>query len=190
MSMSGSCSSVELFFPFAETFLHSTVQHFLRSEVTDCTVKPFGVVVIDVASDLPSSIVQVNEACATQALPGDCAVIPFDLPIALRITDRRTDVLKSHEAQIVGKVPSDKLFAVVRDEPRLHSGVFFQSSLDSELDVVFLHGRAQLMVENHPGEAVEDADQEQERTEKVDILDVRMPVLVYAQGLLKTIPFC
>ena len=87
------------------------------------------------------------------------------------------------------EVPGHELRSIVGDHPGMLTGILFASPLDDRLHVSFLHGLADLPVNDESAITVEDAAQEEEGPADIEVRDVDVPVLMWPQGLLEALPF-
>src|SRR5208282_3698718 len=68
------------------------------------------------------------------------------------------------------------------------AGILLPRPLDDRLHLGFLHGLADLPVDDESAVAVEDAAQEVEGPADVEVGDIDVPVLMRPQGLLEALP--
>src|SRR5262245_23202772 len=138
---------------------------------------------LDVARHDTSRILQRKRSFRTQALALERFVPAFDLAVRLRIIGRGLHVSHAAEADELLEVASDKLRAVVGDDPRRDTDVRFTSPLQDGFDFALLHGFADLPVNDETTGAVEDTAQEIESAGDVEVADIDMPVLVRFERL-------
>jgi hypothetical protein len=79
------------------------------------------------------------------------------------------------------EVPGHELRSVVGDDPGVRTGILFASPLDDRLHLGFLHGLADLPVDDESAIAVEDAAQEEEGPADIEVRDIDVPVLMWSQ---------
>ena len=120
------------------------------------------------------------------ALALDRAMIPFELAVRLRVIRRSPDVRHTADANERLEILSDKLWAVVADDPRRLAGKLLAGSLEDCLDVLFGHALADFPMYDEPTVPVQDAAHVIKRAAQVQVGDVDVPVTMRPAGLLKT----
>ncbi len=159
-----------------------------RRDVTQRAVQTLVVVPPDESRHDPPGIRQRQRRLRTDALRLDRAVIPFQLPVALRIVRAGAYVGHSADPHELLEILGDKLRPVVGDDPRILAPEPLPRPLDDRLHVDLFHLLADLPVHQVAAVAVEDAGQEVERPADVHVGDIHVPVAVGASGLLETFP--
>src|SRR5664280_678441 len=96
---------------------------------------------------------------------------------------------KSNLSEIFSEIFGNKLAAIISNKPWFNTRSFLKSSLDSNLDVKFLHIGSQLMMNDIPGIAIDNTDQKKESPFKINILNVGMPMFMWLSWLIKTPAF-
>jgi len=177
----------QLLSPRGPDGLRATGQLLRWRDVGDRAMQPHRVVVGHELGDQPPSVLQAQRGLNSYAPSFQGLEPPLDLAVALRIEWRRSDVSHSTYADELLEVSGDELRAVVRDDPGLLAGILLPSPLDDRLHLGFLHGLADLPVDDEPAVAVEDAAQEEEGPADVEIGDIDVPVLMRPQGLLEAL---
>jgi hypothetical protein len=79
-------------------------------------VETLCVVELDILSNTPAYIFQIQKTLCTQAFLADGAMKALDLSVALRMVDRRADVLQSFESHKLGEGFRNELGAIVTDD--------------------------------------------------------------------------
>src|SRR5674476_307697 len=83
----------------------------------------------------------------------------------------------------------DKLRAIISNNPWFCQRVFIFSFLSSKFYIIGRHCKPYLMMKHITGITVNYRNQEQERSIKVQILNIRVPVFMRTIWLLKTCSF-
>src|SRR5271166_3556076 len=167
--------------------LRATSQLFRWRDVGDRAMQPHRVVVGHELGDQPPSVLQAQRGLNTYAPSFQGLEPSLDLAVALGIEWRCSDVSHATYADELLEVSGDELRAVVRDDPGPLAGILLPSPLDDRLHLGFLHGLADLPVDDDPAVAVEDAAQEEEGPADVEMGDIDVPVLMRPQGLLEAL---
>ena len=129
----------------------------MRRHVSNRTVEPDRVVVMDVLCYCLTSIINAGHALGPYAVPFDRPMISLNLSIALRVVGRSFYMGHSCDTYEFFEVSGDELGAVIRDDSRSCIGVLFSASLDNRFDINLLHFLADFPMDNRAGATVQDA---------------------------------
>jgi len=141
---------------------------------------------LHVTGDDAAGVVERPERRDADALAFDRAVIPFDLAVALGIVRRRFHVRHAGDTDELFEIARHKLWAVVGDDPRVGSGIFFACSLQDHFDVDLLHLLADFPVHDRAAATIQHAAHKVKRAADIEVADVHVPVLMRPGGLMKT----
>ena len=171
--------------PFGENRFLPPLQFVFGSDVADGAVQPHRIVVIDVFFHHGARIVQRERRLRANAFAFDRLMPSLDLPVALRIVRRRPDVGHPANPDELLEIPRQKLRPVVRDDSRVNVGIFFPRPLKKDFDFGFLHGLANLPVNDVAAVPVQDTAQIVKRSADVDVRNVDMPMFMGLFGLME-----
>jgi hypothetical protein len=116
------------------------------------------------------------------------AMITLQLANTLRVVWACPYMGHTAETNERPEVFCDELRAIVADDSRPRIRVIFLRSLNNGFDVVLLHLRADIPVNDHSRVPIEDRNTEVERTANVEVRNVDMPMLMSLIGLGETAP--
>ena len=136
----------------------------MRRHVSNRTVEPDRVVMMDVLFYCLTSIINAGHALGPYAVPFDRPMISLNLSIALRVVGRSFYMGHSCDTYEFFEVSGDELGAVIRDDSRSCIGVLFSASLDNRFDINLLHFLADFPMDNRAGATVQDAAHEVKST--------------------------
>lgn len=179
-------SRFELLVSLGKEFFFLASKLCMRRHVSNRTVEPDRVVVMDVLCYCLTSIINAGQALGPYAIPFDRPMISLNLPIALGVVGRSLHMGHSCDAYELFEVSGDELRAVIRDDSRSCIGVLFSASLDNRFDIDLLHFLADFPMDNRAGTAVQDAAHEVKSTAYIQIADIDVPMLVGSNRLRET----
>ena len=129
----------------------------MRRHVSNRTVEPDRVVMMDVLFYCLTSIINAGQALGPYAVSFDRPMISLNLPIALRVVRRSFHMGHSCDAYELFEVSGDELGAVIRDDLRSCIEVLFPASLDNRFDIDLLHFLPDCPMNNLARTTVQDA---------------------------------
>src|SRR6516164_2630590 len=91
----------------------------------------------------------------------------------------------SCDADKLLEVPGDKLWPVVRDDPRFCFWIFLPRSLQDDFDFRFGHRFPQIPMDDRTAVTIQKAAQVVEGAAHIDVGNIDMPMLVRLGGLLE-----
>lgn len=155
----------------------------LWGDVADGAVQSNGVVMFDISRRDASSIVHGKRSLRTEALALEGFVPAFDLAVGLGIVGCGLHVSHAADADELFEVAGNKLRAVVGDDAWCHAWIFFPSPLQDGFDLDFLHGFADLPVDDETAATIEHAAQKVKGAGDVEVTDIDVPVFVRLEWL-------
>jgi hypothetical protein len=171
-------SRFELLISLGKEFFLLASKLRVGSHVSNRTVEPDCVVMIDVLCYCLTSIVNAGHALGPYAVPFYRPMISLNLSIALGVVGRSLHMGHSCDAYELFEVSGDELGAVIGDDSRSCIGVLFSASLDNRFDINLLHFFADFPTDNRAGTTVQDAAHEVKSTTYIQIADIDVPMLV------------
>lgn len=154
-----------------------------RRDVTERAVESNVVVVIDVLVDSAPGFVDGSRAGRPDAFAFERTMPAFEFSIGLRIVRAGPDMCCADQSNELLEVSGEELWSVVADDAGMLSRKLLQSLLQDEFDLELLHGFAEIPVDDESAHAIEDGDQEVERSLDIDVGDIDVPVLVSLERL-------
>lgn len=110
----------------------------MRCHVSNRTVEPDRVVIMDVLCYCLTSIVEVCQALGPHAVPFDRPMVSLNPPIALRVVEQSFYMGHSCDTYEFLEVSGDELGVVIRNGSRSCIGPLFSASLDNRFDINLL----------------------------------------------------
>lgn len=157
-------SRFELLISLGKEFFFLSSKLRMRRHVSNRTMEPDRVVMMDVLCYCLTSIVNAGHALGPYAVPFDRPMVSLNLSIALGIVGRSFHMGHSCDAYEFFEVSGDELGAVIGDDSRSCIGVLFSASLDNRFDINLLHFLADFPMNNRAGTTVQDAAHEVKST--------------------------
>ncbi len=154
-----------------------------RGDVPESTVESDVVVMIDEGVDSPSSFFDRRGTGGSDAFAFERPVPAFEFAVGLGIVGAGSDMRGADESDELLEVAGEELGSVVADDAGMFAWELLQGLLQDQFDLEFLHGFAEIPVDDESAHSVQDRDQEIEGSLDVDIGDVDMPVLMGLEGL-------
>ena len=111
----------------------------------------------------------------------------FQLTVALWIVRTGSHMRHAAVANELFEVTSDELWAVVADDPWCYSRMFFQGRLAHDFNVNFRHRFTQLVMHDISAVTIKHGDQIEERSARIDVRNINVPVLMRLQRLVETV---
>src|SRR5215472_3475586 len=171
---------------FSMNLMLASVEHVLRSDVTDGTVQTDVVVMLYIEPHQTQRIIQRKRSSGSDAFAFERLVPAFDLAVRLWIIRGGSDVRHARDANELLEVAGNELRAIVGDDSRLRFRVLLLSSLQDQCDISLSHGLTQIPMHEETTEPIQNAAQVIERAAQVDVGNVDMPVLMRLERLLET----
>ena len=156
----------------------------LGRQIINRAVKPLGIIILGIRCHMPPGIFNGDIVGFPDFFLPERPLKPFQFSIALQMIRRSSHMSKSTRTDELFEILRDKLRPVVTDDPGKTPGNF-SIAHHGDLNVIFPHAGAKLVVHNKSTRPIQNRNQKEDRTQDVHVHDIDMPVLMRPEWLLE-----